>query len=130
MSAFSCAPPASPRPCTSPPDFLRTLAPWQVSAMRISAIKQELDERGVGYRGLLEKSEFVDLLVDARAKGITAPPPPASGGDGGASASGEGGAGPKKDGFDPSYKEVEVCVGAHTSSAVVSIWCLPEPTKL
>lgn len=82
--------------------------------MRISAIKQELDERGVGYRGLLEKSEFVDLLVDARAKGITAPPPPAGddGGDGAGAAAGEGGAGPKTDGFDPSYKEVEVRASA------------------
>lgn len=88
--------------------------------MRISAIKQELDERGVGYRELLEKSEFVDLLVDARAKGITAPPP-ASGGDGdaSASASAEGGAGPNKDEFDPSYKEVEVRKGVLASAAAI-----------
>lgn len=85
--------------------------------MRISLIKKELNERGVGYVGLLEKSEFVDLLVDARARGITAP---SGGGDGG-STGGDGGreddqsgasAGSVKDGagngFDPSYKEVEV----------------------
>lgn len=92
--------------------------------MRISAIKKELDQRGVGYRGLLEKSEFVDLLVDARAKGTTAPPS-AGGDDGGgeeggaaaAGAPGGGGAGAKKDEFDPSYKEVEVRKSVSVRSA-------------
>ncbi|CAN0459823.1 unnamed protein product, partial [Laminaria digitata] len=58
--------------------------------MRVSLIKKELDERGVVYRGLLEKSEFVELLVDARARGITAPPAD-GGGDGGGGAEGGGG---------------------------------------
>ena len=80
--------------------------------MRTSQIKQELDERGVPYRGLLEKSEFVDALVDARARGITAT---ASGDDGGGKATAadedgaEDAAGAEKDndGFDSSYKDVE-----------------------
>lgn len=79
--------------------------------MRVSAIKKELDERGVGYRGLFEKSVFVELLVDARAKGITAPPPGAdvAGGDAAGEGDGSGEKTGEKDGFDPSYKEVEVC---------------------
>lgn len=80
--------------------------------MRVSAIKKELDERGVGYIGLFEKSEFVELLLDARAKGITAPPPGTDSNVGG-DAAGEGASSGEKtggkDGFDPSYKEVEVC---------------------
>lgn len=77
--------------------------------MRMSQIKNELDERGVSYRGLLEKSEFVDLLVDARARGVTAPPP--SSGDGRVSDADDSGAQdnePRKGGYDPSYKDVEV----------------------
>ncbi|CBJ33826.1 hypothetical protein Esi_0630_0002 [Ectocarpus siliculosus] len=62
----------------------------EASAMLVSAIKEELDERGVRYRGLFEKSEFVDLLVDARAKGITAPPPSSSGDTDGGAGSGGG----------------------------------------
>lgn len=79
--------------------------------MRISQIKQELDERGVTYRGLLEKSEFVNLLIDARERGITAPPMASAGVGGGnaeATGSGDGDAEKRTDEFDPSYKEVEV----------------------
>lgn len=76
--------------------------------MRVSAIKKELDERGVGYRGLFEKSEFVELLVDARAKGITAPPPSSSGDTDGGGTSGEGASGQAQDTADPTYKDVEV----------------------
>lgn len=77
--------------------------------MRISAIKKELDERGVGYRGLFEKTEFVELLVDARAKGITAAPLPApADADGDAGGAEGAGASKDKEAFDPSYKEVEV----------------------
>ena len=85
----------------------------QVEAMRVSMMKKELDERGVDYRGLLEKSEFVDLLVDARARGITAPSATSGddGADGGEEKEGAGApSGSKEDenGFDPSYKEVKV----------------------
>lgn len=79
--------------------------------MRISQIKQELEERGVTYRGLLEKSEFVDLLIDARESGITAPTTASAGvGGGNAEVTGSGGDDAEKrtDGFDPSYKDVEV----------------------
>lgn len=96
--------------------------------MRVSMMKKELDERGVGYRGLLEKSEFIELLVDARARGITAPSASATddgsggGGDGrggreegggrggeegSASASSDSNTRGQEDGFDPTYKEVE-----------------------
>lgn len=99
--------------------------------MRISAIKKELDERGVGYRGLFEKTEFVDLLIDARAKGITAPPPADADADtdeGGRGTEGTG-ANTNKDAFDPSYKEVEVCVphvrGADNGREAVLFCCQP-----
>lgn len=68
-------------------------------------MKKELDERGVSYRGLLEKAEFVDLLVDARVRGITAP---TGGGEGGADGGDSTDAGPKKGEYDPSYKDVKV----------------------
>lgn len=76
--------------------------------MRVSAIKKELDERGVGYRGLFEKSEFVDLLVDARANGITAPPPSSSGDTDGGAGSGGGASAQAQDKADAAYKDVEV----------------------
>ncbi|CBJ33874.1 hypothetical protein Esi_0665_0002 [Ectocarpus siliculosus] len=79
----------------------------QVSAMRVSAIKEELDERGVGYRGLFDKSEFVDLLVDARAEGITAPPLSSSGDTDGGAGSGGGASAQAQDKADAAYKDVE-----------------------
>lgn len=88
--------------------------------MRISQIKQELDERGVTYRGLLEKSEFVDLLIDARERGITASPTASAGVGGGnaeATRSGEDGAEKRTDGFDPSYKDVEVSERANEQAS-------------
>ncbi|CAN0101964.1 unnamed protein product, partial [Ectocarpus sp. 6 AP-2014] len=79
----------------------------EVSAMRVSAIKKELDERGVRCRGLFEKSEFVDLLVDARAKGITAPPPSSSGDTDGGAASGGGASAQAQDKAGAANKDVE-----------------------
>ncbi|CAN0344020.1 unnamed protein product, partial [Ectocarpus sp. 13 AM-2016] len=79
-AAAAAAAAAAPAAANDLPTHSHALArALQVFAMRVSAMKKELDERGVGYRGLFEKSEFVDLLVDARAKGITAPPPSSSG---------------------------------------------------
>eukprot|EP00468_Gymnochlora_sp_CCMP2014_P007322 CAMPEP_0167756562 /NCGR_PEP_ID=MMETSP0110_2-20121227/9454_1 /TAXON_ID=629695 /ORGANISM="Gymnochlora sp., Strain CCMP2014" /LENGTH=406 /DNA_ID=CAMNT_0007642685 /DNA_START=107 /DNA_END=1327 /DNA_ORIENTATION=- len=42
----------------------------EVKAMKIKEIKAELDERGVSYIGLLERPEYVDLLVTARVENI------------------------------------------------------------
>jgi hypothetical protein len=47
-----------------------------VKPMKIKEIKAELEERGVEWRDLLEKNEFVQRLVEARVKGITKPAPP------------------------------------------------------
>jgi len=44
--------------------------------MKIMEIKAELEERGVEWRDLLEKNEFMQRLAEARVKGITKPPPP------------------------------------------------------
>ena len=45
----------------------------QASSMRVKALKEELDERGVAWRGVaFEKDELVRLLEDARA--TPAPP--------------------------------------------------------
>lgn len=83
--------------------------------MKISAIKKELDERGVSYRGLFEKYEFVELLVDARVRAITAPPAGVSNGDSYRSSGGGGDDGnsgtdssSSDTDVDPSYKDVEV----------------------
>lgn len=79
--------------------------------MRVSQIKKELDERGVSYQGLFEKSEFVDLLLDARVRGITAPAGTGDTGDENQSRDGvPGAAGSSDNGFDPVYKDVEVSV--------------------
>lgn len=76
--------------------------------MRISLIKKELDEREIGYQGLFEKSEFVDLLVDARARGITTP---AGGSDDSeqntASATPSESENDKDSKFDSSYKDLQ-----------------------
>lgn len=49
----------------------------EVQAMRVSEIKSELAQQGVGTQGLFEKSEFVALLVKARLAA------PVGGGSGG-----------------------------------------------
>ncbi|CAN0049786.1 unnamed protein product, partial [Discosporangium mesarthrocarpum] len=79
-------------------------AELDVSSMRVSEIRKELDERGVSYTGLFEKSEYVSLLADARAKGITrGPGSRASGGVGGSKVKGGG-----KGEYDPSYRDLKV----------------------
>lgn len=82
----------------------------------MSAIKKELDELGVNYAGLLEKSEFVDLLVDARVRGDTASTTRSSGSgsDTSSGGGGGGGSGTTNSDFDPSYKNVEVGRKIHT----------------
>jgi hypothetical protein len=49
-----------------------------VASMRASALKAELDERGVAWRGVaFEKAELVRLLEEACLAPPSAPPPPA-----------------------------------------------------
>ena len=43
----------------------------EVSSMRVGEIKKELESYGISTKSFLEKSELVDALVDARAKGLT-----------------------------------------------------------
>ena len=37
--------------------------------LKVSALKKEMDELGVGYKGFCEKSEFISALADARVYG-------------------------------------------------------------
>ncbi|GAB5359097.1 hypothetical protein AAMO2058_000515200 [Amorphochlora amoebiformis] len=82
QSGFSASSKGSERPPSSEPNaksepsansepkITKEEAKEQVSKMKIKEIKAELDERGVDYKGLLEKSEYVNLLVQAKVDNI------------------------------------------------------------
>lgn len=46
-----------------------------IKPMKIKEIKAELEERGVDWKDLLEKEEFMHRLASARVQGITKPSP-------------------------------------------------------
>ena len=48
----------------------------EINGMRVKAIKNELDSRGVSHADAVEKSDLVARLVQARMRGTSAPPPP------------------------------------------------------
>ncbi|CAM9285683.1 unnamed protein product [Phaeothamnion confervicola] len=77
-----------------------SVARAEVAAMSVRDIKGELDTRGVSYRGLFEKGEVVELLLDARAAAAAA-------GTGDEQGSAAGPSGAAEEAYDSSFRDVE-----------------------
>lgn len=53
-----------------PPPDLTLMSEEDIKKMRVRKLKDLLGEHGIGYKGLVEKDEFVKLVMDARAKAM------------------------------------------------------------